>query len=216
MVRVLLFWCILLTSLYVNSQEDDSLKTQQLLEVRIDENFNANYAKRLRQLRRTYPMALEAKRMVDQFEKELAEIEKNRKKKKYGKQAHKELKSEFTFNIKDLYVDEGDLLMKLIHRETGMTVSEIVKKYRGKTQNSLYIAMAKVWGHNIKDTYDATGEDWLTELIIVDIDAGHIPFDKNMDKMNKGAYKASMKVYRANRKKFKKQKRKAKHKKSDP
>lgn len=187
----------LLTPLLGLSQAEDSLKQQNLFEVRIDKDFDQKYRRRLRQLRRTYPMALHAKEMIKEFEEELARIERKRSKKKYGKAAHRELKSEFSFNIKDLYVSEGDLLLRLIHRETGMTVSEIIKKYHGKTQHGVYAAMAKLWGHNLKEKYDPSGDDWLTELIIKDINDGHIPFDKSMNKLDKEGYKKGMKSYRA-------------------
>ncbi len=210
MIRIIGSIAFALLCLGVRAQEVDTLKQQQLLEVRIDENFDANYRQRLRQLRRTYPMALHAKSMIEEYEKELAKIEKRRKKKKYGKTAHKDLKEEFTFNIKDLYVGEGELLLRLIHRETGMTVSEIIKKYRGNGQNAIYGTMAKLWGHDLKSQYDPKGDDWITELIIYDIEHGHIPFDKEMKHVDKQAFKTGMKEYRTNKKNYKKQKRKAK------
>lgn len=204
----ILFFLLIFPSAF--SQADDSLKQQELLEVRIDKNFDQKYRRRLNQLRRTYPMALHAKKMIEEFEAELARIERRRTKKKYGKAAHRELKSEFSFNIKDLYVDEGDLLLRLIHRETGMTVSEIIKKYHGKTQHGVYATMAKLWGHSLKDRYDPSGDDWLTELIIKDINDGHIPFDKSMNKLDKEGYKKSMKSYRATKRANRKNSRRVK------
>lgn len=189
---------------------DTTAREQNLIEVRIDDNFDANYQKRLAEIRRTYPLALHAKKMIDKYEADLVDIKKKSKRKKYGKKAHKSLKEEFNFNIKDLYVNEGDLLMRLIHRETGMTVSEIIGRYRGKMKMGFYSSMAKIWGHDLKSKYDPKGEDWLTELIIKDIEAGHIPFNQTMHKMDKAQYKSGMRLYRANRKKYKKANRKAK------
>lgn len=213
-IRVLLV--ILLCPIIILGQTTDTIaKTQELMEVRVDKNFDRKYRIRLKQLKKTYPMALKAKEMIMEYEKDLATIDKKRKKKKYGKAAHASLKQEFTFNIKDLYVSEGDLLLRLIHRETGMTVSEIIKKYRGKTQNTIYEGMAKLWGHNLDVKYDPQGEDWITELIIKDIQDGYIPFDSEMVRLSKTDYKKSMKEYRkskrTNRKKArikKRQKRK--------
>lgn len=203
---VLLF--ILVMQMNVFAQKKDTIiKTQELIEMRVDKNFDWKYKYRLRQLKRTYPMALKAKEMIMEYEKDLAEIDNKRKKKKYGKEAHADLKEEFTFNIKDLYVSEGDLLLRLIHRETGMTVSEIIEKYRGKTQNGLYEGMAMLWGHDLDVKYDPQGEDWITEIIIKDIQDGHIPFDKEMVKLSKIDYKEGMKEYRQNRRNNKKNQR---------
>jgi hypothetical protein len=184
-------------SFLVSGQETASLeKQQEIVEMRVDKNFNAKYNRQLRLLKRTYPMALKAKALIDEYEADLSEIEKNRQKKKYGREAHSDLKDEFVFNIRDLYSSEGDLLMKLVYRETGMTVNEIIKKYRGGVQNSLYSGLAMLWGQNLNDTYDA----WITELVIQDIESGRISFDKEMKKLNKDGYKESMADYRQSKK----------------
>lgn len=193
----------------VNAQSD-SIRKQNLAETRVDRNFEANYRSTLYRLRRTYPLALEAKRMIMEYEKELSQIDKKRRQKKYGKDAHSSLKEEFTFNIKDLYTTEGDLLIRLIHRETGMTVSEIIKRYRGGTQTTISEGMAKIWGHDLDAKYDPHGEDWICELIIQDIQNGFIPFDFTMNKLDKEAYKEGMKEYREDKRQYRKNKRETK------
>ena len=188
-------------SFLVFGQETASVvKQQEIIEMRVDKNFNAKYNRQLRLLKRTYPMALKAKELIDEYEVDLSEIEKKRQKKKYGREAHSDLKDEFVFNIRDLYSSEGDLLMKLVYRETGMTVNEIIKKYRGGIQNSLYSGLAMLWGQNLNDTYDANGDDWITELVIQDIESGRISFDKEMKKLNKEGYKENMAEYRQDKK----------------
>lgn len=188
-------------SFLVSGQETAYVeKQQEIIEMRVDKNFNAKYNRQLRLLKRTYPMALKAKKLIDEYEADLSEIEKTRQKKKYGRNAHSDLKDEFVFNIRDLYSSEGDLLMKLVYRETGMTVNEIIKKYRGGIQNNLYSGLAMLWGQNLNDTYDASVDDWITELVIQDIESGRISFDKEVKKLNKEGYKESMGDYRQSKK----------------
>lgn len=201
MLRIIIALVLMSFLNLVYGQEIASIeKQQQIVEMRVDKNFNSKYKRQLRLLKRTYPMALKAKSLIDQYEADLAELNKKRQKKKYGKDAHADLKDEFLFNIRDLYNTEGDLLMKLIHRETGLTVNEIIKKYRGGMQNTLYTGMAKLWGQNLNATYDATGDDWITEVVIQDIESGRISFDKEMKKMDKSDYKESMTDYRQSKK----------------
>jgi len=188
------------------SQEDLAIsKEQDIPEMRVDRNYKWKYKRQLDLLRRTYPMALKAKELIEDYEADLADIEKKRKKKKYSKKAHQKLKDEFTFNIRDLYQSEGDLLMKLVYRETGMTVNEIVKSYRGSFQTAMYSGMAKIFGQDLDATYDATGDDWITESVIQDIISGKVKFNTKMRKMEKADFKTSKKSYRkakkANRKK---------------
>lgn len=196
------------------SQTDLTIsKEQEIPEMRVDKDFGRKYKRQLDLLIRTYPMALKAKELIDEYEKDLADIDKKRKKKKYGRQAHEELKDEFSFNIRDLYRSEGDLLMKLVHRETGMTVQQIIEKYKGDLSSDFYTGMAKIWGHNLNDRYDPKNpetDDWITEIVIQDILAGRIDFDTHMRKMNKAEYKKSMDEYRSGIHEHRKKKRQSK------
>ena len=202
---------MVILSSFSYSQEDLAIVKELDIQVmHVDKNFSRKYKTQLNHLRAVYPMALKAKQLIDNYERDLDDLKKNRKKKKYSKEAHQELKDEFSYNIRDLYQSEGDLLMKLIHRETGMTVHEIIKKYRGGMQSSLYNSMGKLWGHNLKDTYDANGDDWITEVVIQDILSGRISFDLKMDKLDKTAFKEGMKEYRDGRKRSRKTSRKNK------
>lgn len=174
-------------------------KEQEIPEMRVDKNFKSKYKRQLNLLIRTYPMAIKAKELIDEYESDLSEIEKKRKQKKYGRKAHAELKEEFAFNIRDLYRSEGGMLMKLVHRETGMTVHQIIEKYRGNTSSGFYTGMAKIWGHDLNDIFNPnnpSSDDWITEIVIQDILSGRIDFDTKMRRMDKAAYKKSMKEYR--------------------
>tara|TARA_R110002072_G_scaffold192412_2_gene349399 strand:+ start:871 stop:1515 length:645 start_codon:yes stop_codon:yes gene_type:complete len=212
MVKIIISVFIVSFSMVSLSQDNlMATKDQEIPEMRVDRNYKQKYRRQLHLLRRTYPMALKAKELIDQYEADLVDIQKKRKKKKYSKKAHQKLKDQFTFNIKDLYQSEGNLLMKLIHRETGMTVNNVVKNYRGAFQTAMYTGMAKVFGQNLNATYDATGDDWITEAVINDIETGKIKFDKSMRLMKKADFKARKKDYnkakKASRKKYKKKKK---------
>lgn len=213
MNRLIISLFVLISSSWAMCQDDLAvIKEQQIKEMKVDRLFHKKYKTQLRKLRRTYPMALKAKELIDKYEADLADLEKKRKKKKYSKKAHKKLKEEFTYNIRDLYTGEGKLLMKLVHRETGMTVNEIIKNYRGEFQSSLYNGMAFLWGQDLNEKYDPQGEDWITEIVIEDINSGKITFDKSMLKMDRKAYKKSMKEYRNTKIQSRKNRRKTKKK----
>lgn len=204
------------------SQEDTNVThTQQVTPVRIDRDFNLKYQQSLWRIKRAYPLAIEANKIILAHEKELASIEKKRKKKSYAKELNQELKADFTFILKDLYVEEGEMLMKLIHRETGMTVYDIISKYKSKSQASLAHVTFAMYGHNTKIKYDPEVEDWITEIVIQDIETGKIKFDKSVQKVDKELFKSNMKTYNETKKKSKKtnrknQKEKKKQKKASP
>lgn len=205
-----------LTTLIAWTQPTDSTLTkkeiQELQEVSTDRNYISKYNRELARVRKIYPYALHAAELIDQFETDLSGIDKKRKKKKYSKKAHQMLKEDYNYVIRDLYTSEGVLLMKLIHRETGMTAAQIIERYRGKIRSELYDQLGKIWDQDLDVRYDPTGVDKLTERIIKDIENNTVAFQKEAKIVTKEEYKKNQKAYKINRKEYKKELRKEKRK----
>jgi len=176
--------------------QDETVK--ELEEAVIDPDFQNKYNATLRRLRRVYPLALEAARIVNELEAELAQVDSKRKKRKITKEYSKDLKESYLYAIKDLYIEEGVLLMKLVHRETHKTVAEIIASYRGKLKSEFYDQVGRIWKQDLDATYDPKKE-WITELIIRQINSNEINFDFTLKKTNKEEYKKAMKIYRADK-----------------
>lgn len=171
---------------------------KELDEAVIDPDFQNKYNTTLRRMRRVYPLAREAARIVDELNTELAQVDSKRKKRKITKVYNKELKESYLYAIKDLYIEEGVLLMKLVHRETNKTVAEIIASYRGKIKSEFYDQIGRIWKQDLDATYDPKKE-WITELIIRQINSNEINFDFTLKKTNKEEYKKAMKVYRVDK-----------------
>jgi hypothetical protein len=62
--------------------------------------------------------------------------------------------------------------LKLIDRETGHTSYTLVKDLRGDFQAFMWQSLARLFGSNMKDEYDPTGEDIMIERAIKLIEAG--------------------------------------------
>ena len=172
---------------------------KELDEAIIDPDFQNKYNATLRRMRRVYPLALEAARIVKELDAELAQVDSKRKKRKITKVYSKELKESYLYAIKDLYIEEGVLLMKLVHRETNKTVTEIIASYRGKIKSEFYDQIGRIWKQDLDAKYDAKKE-WITEMIIRQINSNEISFDFTLKKPSKEEYKNAMKVYRADKK----------------
>jgi hypothetical protein len=171
---------------------------KELDEAVIDPDFQNKYNATLRRMRRVYPLAREAARIVDELNTELAQVDSKRKKRKITKVYNKELKESYLYAIKDLYIEEGVLLMKLVHRETNKTVAEIIASYRGKIKSEFYDQIGRIWKQDLDATYDPKRE-WITELIIRQINSNEINFDFTLKKTNKEEYKKAMKIYRVDK-----------------
>lgn len=179
-----------------SQEEDSTIVYKDLHEIVVYKYSKNQYDREKERVKKIYPMALKAKAIMDEYEAEIAHIDNKREARKYSKKMTKYLKEEFTYSIRDLYTSEGRLLMQLIHRETGMTVDEIITMYSGKAQAFAYRNMAKLFDQDLKDKYDPEKKNYYTEIVITDILIGTIEFNPEMDKMTKEAFKISQKEYR--------------------
>ncbi len=194
-----------------NESEDTFMMHLTIPEIYTSKTFQAEYNRELEKIRRVYPMALRAKAILNEYEAELAKIEKKGKQKKYSKETHNDLKDQFTYSIRDLYVSEGNLLMQLVHRETNMTVGEIIKKYQGGLQSTIYSGIGNVFEQDLNAKYDPKGKNKITEIVISDILNGYVSFNPEMDVLTKAEFKKTQEEYRAKRKESKKKYRIIKH-----
>jgi hypothetical protein len=158
---------------YAQQEEDTiyGIVLKSAVEIR-DPEFLKKYNRTVYKMKRIYPLALHAKQLFSDYEKDVVSLDKKRQIKKYGKTAYEKLMDDFEYIIRDMYVSDGQLLVKLIHRETGMTVFDILKKYRGGLQATYYQSVGFFFDQNIKTTYNPEGEDWLIELVAKEIEAG--------------------------------------------
>ncbi|MBC7615326.1 MAG: DUF4294 domain-containing protein [Pedobacter sp.] len=112
------------------------------------------------------PYALYAKKRYEQLERDLAVTIDKKLQRKSVKQCDEEIKKMFNTEIKELTITQGQILTKLINREVGRTTYDIVKETKGGFAAFSYQLIARVVGHNLKNTYSVT-EDRDIESIIV-------------------------------------------------
>jgi hypothetical protein len=62
----------------------------------------------------------------------------------------------------------------LVYREIGNTSFNLVKEYRGDFSAVFWQGIARIFGSNLKSTYDPLGEDAEIEQIVQMIEAGII------------------------------------------
>ncbi|MCX8111847.1 MAG: DUF4294 domain-containing protein [Bacteroidia bacterium] len=119
-----------------------------------------------------YPLAKEAARIVREVDNERARLgEKSRDYKRYSKQLKKDLFDKYEPILRDMTVTQGILLIKLIHRETGVDVYTLIQDYLGGIQATFWQSIARLYGSNLKLTYDPARE-LLIEAIIAEIETG--------------------------------------------
>jgi hypothetical protein len=103
---------------------------------------------------KVYPYAVMASERLKSLNLELSEISKKRKKKRYTKKVQKFLEQEFTEELSKLTQTEGQILIKLIHRQTGKTTYSLVKSLRNGIRAFLYNTTAKFFNMNLKREFN--------------------------------------------------------------
>nr|WP_240315492.1 DUF4294 domain-containing protein [Aquimarina longa] len=135
--------------------------------------FKDNLARRKylilrRKTRKVYPYAKLASDRLTTLNERLEGITSKRSKKKYIKILQKYMEEEFTKELKKLTRTEGQILVKLIHRQTGKTMFKLVKEYRSGWRAFWYNNTAKLFKISLKKEYDPINieEDYWIEDIL--------------------------------------------------
>lgn len=120
----------------------------------MDESKKKEYQILKRRVIKTMPFAKMAAMKMKAMEDKLQTIEGKRERKKYTKQCEESIKKMYLEQLKNLTIGEGQVLMKLLHRETGKTSWEIMKNYRGGFETLGWQALGAFYGQNMKVEYD--------------------------------------------------------------
>lgn len=92
----------------------------------------------------------------------------NRQKRRYVKERQKILADEFENQLKDLSRSRGQILIKLIHRETDKTSFDIIKELRGGVNAFLWNSAGGAFDLDLKTEFNPhkTREDLYIEVIL--------------------------------------------------
>ena len=121
-----------------------------------------------RRVIKTYPYAKLASERFTTLKERLGNMDKRRQKKRYAKRIEKYLQGEFSEELKKLTRKEGQILVKLIHRETGITPHALVKTYRNGLRATVYQLTAKLFDIDLKTEFNPSKvqEDmWIEDIL---------------------------------------------------
>lgn len=160
---------------YVLTENDSILSdTIQLEEIiihksKLDPESKKQFLLLQRRVYVTYPYAKLASERLTILNLGMAKLKTNREKKKYFKIVEHYLSNEFEANLKKLSRKQGQILVKLIHRQTGNTTYELVKNLKSGWKAFWSNTTAKMFDINLKTEYSPyqVNEDYLIETILV-------------------------------------------------
>jgi len=118
---------------------------------------------------KVYPYAKLAADRLDSLNNRIGTIKSKRKQKKYTRMVQKYLEEEFTEKLKKFTITEGQILIKLIHRQTGETAFDLVKDLRSGWRAFWYNNTARIFNMSLKLPFDPQNseEDYLIEDILL-------------------------------------------------
>ncbi len=116
---------------------------------------------------KVYPYALVGRKMMAQVDSTIAADGLDRRNRdRYIKNVEKELFSMFEKDIRKTTISQGFLLTRLVDRECGMTVYDIIYNYEGGFSAGFWNLVGKVFSQDLKSHYDPEGADAKTEELI--------------------------------------------------
>ena len=117
---------------------------------------------------KVYPLAKIAADRLTVLNKNMDKMKTNREKKKYFKIVEDYMENEFTGQLKKLSRKQGQILVKIIHRQTGYTTFELIKDYKSGWKAFWSNNTARLFDINLKTKYAPyeVNEDFLIETIL--------------------------------------------------
>ena len=105
-------------------------------------------------VRKVIPYAHFAGQRYKQLQRDLALTPDKHKQKELVNACNDQIKDLFKREIENLTISQGEVLIKLIDRETGNTSYDLVTQLKGGLDAFMLQSVARIFGHNLKETYD--------------------------------------------------------------
>ena len=130
------------------------------------------YWKTVRDVKKTLPFAKELTKEMQVADHQLAMLPDEKARRKWWKQHEKYLFKKYENDFRHMTASQGQMLMKLMDRESDRTSYDIIKHYRGKASANFWQFVAKLFKNDLKEEYDADDKDRIVERVINLVEAG--------------------------------------------
>lgn len=125
------------------------------------------YYKLVHNFSKAYPYALLARDLVRQTDSTIEAGNMGRRKRsRYVDKLQKDLFLAYEKPLRKMTISQGQLMLRLIDRETGMSPYELIKLYKNKMTAGFWQGVGKLFGADLKKRYDPEGIDKQTEELV--------------------------------------------------
>ena len=135
---------------------------------KLDPQAQKEYLMLQNRVYKVYPYAKIASDRLAALNQNMGKLKSNREKRKYFKIVEDYIENEFTDKLKKLSRKQGQILVKLIHRQTGISTYELIKDHKSGWKAFWSNTTAKFFEINLKTIYAPyqVNEDFLIETIL--------------------------------------------------
>ncbi len=142
-----------------------------------DKSYDAAARKRRERLRTdiytVYPYAMAAAAIFKEVNDSLDKMDRRHDRKKYLKSIDKRLDVAFKEPLKNLSIDQGHVLIKLINRQTGQNCYSIIKELKGGFSAMLWQSVGVFFNNNLVKEYEPADKDKEMETMVKDLEASN-------------------------------------------
>ncbi|MBO4250910.1 MAG: DUF4294 domain-containing protein [Paludibacteraceae bacterium] len=132
------------------------------------------YWRTVRDVKKCLPYAKMITKDMAYADAELAKLPDNKARKKWWHSFERELYKKYEKDFRGMYASQGMMLMLLLDRETDRTSYDLIKQYKGKASANFWQFVAKLFKNDLKEEYDASDKDRITERVINLVEAGQL------------------------------------------
>jgi hypothetical protein len=136
------------------------------------ERQERDYWRMVNDVRKTLPIAKEAKRMLVETYETVKDIPDKRVREQHMKQLEKEVFEQYKPRLKRLNYRQGRLLVRLIDRECNAPSYKLISAFMGKGTAFFWQGFGRMFGVNLKSEWDPDGKDRELENICIQIERG--------------------------------------------
>ena len=132
------------------------------------------YNKLIYNIKKVLPLAQEANSLIEETYLVLEQLPDKKAKDQHIRNVERDIKEQYTPQMKKLTYSQGKLLIKLIDRECNQSSYEIVKAFFGPAKATFYQVFAWTFKASLKKEYDPDEDDKLIERIVRQIETGQL------------------------------------------
>ena len=132
------------------------------------------YNKLVYNVKKVLPIAQRVNAIIKETYETLEMLPDKKSKEEHIKAVERDIKRQFTPEMKKLTYSQGKLLIKLVDRECNQSSYEIVKAFFGPARAAFYQVFAWTMRASLKKKYDSENDDKMVERVVRQVELGLI------------------------------------------